>query len=125
MTSASFWPGRRVLVTGHTGFKGSWLTLWLLTLGAEVWGYALPAERGSALFLDLGLDQATENADWGNLRHRLGDVCDLESLSLYVEEAQPEVVFARLPSRWCVAATAIHWPPGPPMCRDRSTYWRH
>ena len=48
-----FWRGRRVLITGHTGFKGSWLTLWLLSLGAEVWGYALAPEPGRALFTDL------------------------------------------------------------------------
>jgi CDP-glucose 4,6-dehydratase len=89
----AFWRGRRVLLTGHTGFKGSWLTLWLLSLGAEVWGYALAPEPGRALFKDLGLDQATGNADWGHLRHRLGDVRDLEVLSRYVEEAQPMVVF--------------------------------
>ncbi len=38
--NAAFWRGKRVLVTGHTGFKGSWLTLWLNSLGAEVTGYA-------------------------------------------------------------------------------------
>ena len=41
---ASFWRGRRVLVTGHTGFKGSWLTLWLLSLGLR-WGYACRQNR--------------------------------------------------------------------------------
>ena len=89
---ASFWRGRRVLVTGHTGFKGSWLTLWLLSLGAEVWGYALSPEPGRALFTDLGLDRFTGPRDWGNLHHRLGDVCDLEALRNCVQEAQPEVV---------------------------------
>ena len=93
MLEPSFWRGRRVLITGHTGFKGSWLTLWLLSFGAELWGYALaPEPGGRALFTDLGLDQATWNADWGHLRHRLGDVCDLEALSRCVQEAQPEVV---------------------------------
>ena len=92
MLDPAFWRGRRVLVTGHTGFKGSWLTLWLLSLGAEVWGYALAPEPGRSLFTDLGLDQATGNADWGHLRHRLGDVCDLEALGRCVQEAQPEVV---------------------------------
>jgi CDP-glucose 4,6-dehydratase len=45
--SAEFWRGRKVLVTGHTGFKGAWLCLWLARLGAEVHGYALPAEAGA------------------------------------------------------------------------------
>jgi len=81
-----------VLLTGHTGFKGSWLALWLLSLGAEVWGYALAPEPGRALFTELGLDQATGHADWGQLRHWLGDVGDLQVLSRCVQDAQPQVV---------------------------------
>ena len=46
----SFWSGRRVLVTGHTGFKGSWLSLWLQDMGAQVAGYALPPATTPALF---------------------------------------------------------------------------
>ena len=42
---AGFWQGRRVFLTGHTGFKGAWLSLWLKQLGAEVWGFSLPAGR--------------------------------------------------------------------------------
>lgn len=48
--TASFWRGKRVLITGHTGFKGSWLTLWLRELGAEVTGLSLPPESDPALF---------------------------------------------------------------------------
>ena len=60
---------KRVLVTGDTGFKGSWLSLWLTELGADVTGYALPAEGGQPLFDLLGLERdlepllAQENAD--------------------------------------------------------------
>ena len=92
MLNLGFWRGRRVLLTGHTGFKGSWLTLWLLSLGAEVWGYALAPEPERSLFIDMGLDQAIGNADWGHFRHRLGDVEDLQALSSCVQEAQPQVV---------------------------------
>lgn len=92
MLEANFWRRRRVLVTGHTGFKGSWLTLWLLSLGAEVWGYSLSPEPGRALFTDLGLDQTTVHTDWGHLHHRLGNVCDLEALRSCVHEARPQVV---------------------------------
>jgi CDP-glucose 4,6-dehydratase len=80
-----FWAGRRVLVTGHTGFKGSWLSLWLLQLGAVVWGYALEPEGHRSLFGELGLDQ-------GLLHHRIGDLRELVSLQRVVEDAQPEVV---------------------------------
>ena len=92
MLNNSFWRGRRVLLTGHTGFKGSWLSLWLLSLGAEVWGYALPPEQGRALFSDLDLDQNSGHPDWGNFQHQIGDVCDLRALSRFVHEAQPQVV---------------------------------
>ena len=63
-----------------------------LSLGVEVWGYALAPEPGRALFTDLGLDQAMGHADWGYLHYHLGDVCDLEALSRCVQESQPEVV---------------------------------
>ena len=85
MLNTEFWAGRRVLLTGHTGFKGSWLSLWLLQLGAEVWGYALAPEADRSLFGELGLDQ-------GRLHHRLGDLRDLQALTEVVNDAQPEVV---------------------------------
>ena len=62
--------GKRVLVTGDTGFKGSWLSLWLTELGADVTGYALPAEGGQPLFDLLGLGRM--------IRHVDGDVRELE-----------------------------------------------
>lgn len=89
----AFWRGRKVLVTGHTGFKGSWLTLWLLTLGAEVWGYALAPEPERALFTDLGLDQEPCCGNWGRLHHHLGDVRNLEALKALAATALPQVVF--------------------------------
>ena len=92
MLNPDFWVGRRVLLTGHTGFKGSWLTLWLLILGAEIWGYALEPERARSLFRDLVLDHESGNADWGHLHHRLGDLRDLVALQRVVDDAQPEVV---------------------------------
>ena len=64
MLQSEFWNGRRVLLTGHTGFKGSWLSIWLQQVGAEVWGYALQPEPGRSLFSELGLGQ-------GQLHHRL------------------------------------------------------
>ena len=92
MLDPDFWRGRRVLLTGHTGFKGAWLLLWLQELGAQVWGYALAPEPGRSLFTDLSPDQAPGHADWGRLHHCLGDVRDLKALQLVVADAKPQVV---------------------------------
>lgn len=92
MLNSAFWRGKRVLLTGHTGFKGSWLTLWLLSLGAEIWGYALSPGLSRSLFVDLSLDQDPRKDGWGRLHHCLSDVRDLQSFRQVVEEAQPEVV---------------------------------
>jgi CDP-glucose 4,6-dehydratase len=77
--------GRRVLVTGHTGFKGAWLTEWLLALGAEVSGLALPPPTQPALFEQLGLA--------GRLAHHEGDVGDLPTVQRVVTRAAPEFIF--------------------------------
>lgn len=77
--------GARVLVTGHTGFKGSWLCEWLLSLGAEVTGFALEPETSPALFNQLGL--ATR------LRHVVGDVRCTDSVNRVVADTRPEFVF--------------------------------
>lgn len=89
----SFWRDRRVLITGHTGFKGSWLTLLLLQLGAQVWGYALPPEAHPALFVALGFEQGKASALDGTLHHQVGDINDQDTLAQYVQTVQPEVVF--------------------------------
>lgn len=83
-TLNSFWRNKRVLITGHTGFKGSWLALWLAELGAQISGVALPPETQPNLFDQLGLEQ--------RLDHRVGDVRDPDFLAALVTETQPEVV---------------------------------
>ena len=82
---ASFWSGKRVLVTGHTGFKGSWLTIWLHRLGADVTGIGLPPHSTPNLF------DAAEVAKI--CRHHICDVCAPEHFVPLVQESQPEVVF--------------------------------
>jgi CDP-glucose 4,6-dehydratase len=81
----SFWTGRRVLITGHTGFKGSWLCYWLRLLGAEVSGFALPPEQNPALFDALKLQDQVHSI--------MADISDLAAIKEALAEAQPEVVF--------------------------------
>lgn len=79
------YAGRRVLVTGHTGFKGSWLTLWLRHLEAKVTGFALPPDTTPSLFDDLNLaSQCT---------HVVGDVRDAAALTNVVKQCDPDFVF--------------------------------
>ncbi len=75
--------GRRVLITGHTGFKGSWLSLWLTRLDAKVAGYsdAIPTEPSHFTALALDLDD------------RRGDICDVAAINAVVAETRPEIVF--------------------------------
>jgi len=85
VANPAFWRGKRVLLTGHTGFKGSWLALWLAHMGARVAGYALaPATRPS-------LFEVAAVAD--GMVSGIGDVRDLERLSEFVGTRAPEVVF--------------------------------
>ena len=85
VVNPGFWQGRRVLLTGHTGFKGSWLGLWLIELGAQVVGIGLEPDSPSHLFNQLQLESRLS-------RHYLCDICDPHRLGSCVELAQPEVV---------------------------------
>lgn len=76
---------RRVLVTGDTGFKGSWLSLWLHQLGAKVLGFALPPEREKDHFNLLGLENVIE--------HVTGDIRDCTAIHKAVDGFQPEILF--------------------------------
>ena len=88
--NATLWravyAGKRVFVTGHTGFKGSWLCEWLLALEAEVHGFALEPPTEPALFDQLGLAPRLA-------RHALGDIRDREAVARAVAAAQPDFVF--------------------------------
>lgn len=80
----SFWGGRRVFLTGHTGFKGSWLALLLADLGADVTGFALAPETSPNLFELAGVAGVT--------RHMEGDICDPEALAAAMKDSRPDVV---------------------------------
>lgn len=85
MINLDFYKGKRVLVTGHTGFKGTWLCRMLLLAGADVTGYSLPPEGATNLF---ELSQVE-----GRIHSVIGDVRNLQYLNQVFDEAQPEIVF--------------------------------
>lgn len=84
MTDPAFWRGKRVFLTGHTGFKGAWASLLLRRLGASVYGYALPPDHQSSLFVTARI------AD--DIRQRFADIRDLSTLCAALSEAEPDIV---------------------------------
>ena len=80
------YKGQRVLVTGHTGFKGSWLCEWLVSLGAEVYGYSLNPPTRPSLFNQLHLAHRIKE-------HRIGDIRDLDALTRFMQHVKPAFVF--------------------------------
>src|SRR6185437_9306306 len=85
MSFGGAFSGKTILVTGHTGFKGSWLTFWLRRLGADVIGFSNNVPTRPSLFEALKLET--------DIRHVLGDVRDLGSLRELVHSVQPDFVF--------------------------------
>src|ERR1039457_6288390 len=84
MLNSEFWKGKKVFLTGHTGFKGSWLCLWLYSLGAEVAGYALDPPTSPSLFQLAGVDELVISV--------IADVRDLDRLKAEMLKASPEIV---------------------------------
>ena len=80
----NFWPGKRVFITGHTGFKGSWLALWLQSAGAQVQGLALAPPTSPSLF------NAARVGD--GLAHTLADIRDFDAVATAMRRFQPEIV---------------------------------
>lgn len=79
----SIYKGKKVLLTGHTGFKGSWMAFWLQYLGAEVIGYSLPANTNPNHFELLNLD----------LESHFNDICDLDKLTKVINDSNPDIIF--------------------------------
>jgi CDP-glucose 4,6-dehydratase len=84
MVDRSFWAGRTVLLTGHTGFKGSWISLWLQSMGAKVVGYALAPPTDPSLFAVAKVAEGMTSIE--------GDVRDLSALAKAFEKHRPEIV---------------------------------
>ena len=83
-TNSEFWRRKRVLVTGHTGFKGSWLSLWLQSMGATLRGIALEPPTDPALFEVARVAEGME--------HRIVDIRDFDSVRTEIDEFRPEIV---------------------------------
>ena len=85
MVTDYFWKNKKVLVTGHTGFKGSWLATWLINLEAEVYGYALDPYTTPSLFNQLNLSE--------KLHNKIADIRNKQELTSYIKLVQPHVIF--------------------------------
>lgn len=83
--SPSFWNGKRVFMTGHTGFKGGWLSLWLISMGAKVTGYALAPNSIPNFFQVVKVGEIIEES-------HIGDIRDLQKLQKAMLRARPEIV---------------------------------
>jgi CDP-glucose 4,6-dehydratase len=79
------WAGKRVFLTGHTGFKGGWLALWLAQMGAQIHGYALPPSTMPSLFAAAGVERVLE--------HQIADIRDAGTLNRAMRAFAPDVVF--------------------------------
>lgn len=84
MVNATFWKGKKVFLTGHTGFKGSWLSIWLHAMGAEVTGYALEPPTEPSLFVQAKVAELVTSV--------IADVRDLERLKTEMQNASPDIV---------------------------------
>ena len=89
------YSGRRVLITGHTGFKGSWMSLWMIGLGAHVCGYSNGIPTVPSLF------ESSELA--AHLRHEVGDIRDHGKLNKLIQDFKPDFIFHLAAQRagWC------------------------
>ena len=106
-----FWHDKRVLLTGHTGFKGSWLSLWLQSLGANLLGYSLPPPTDPSLYALAAVGRGMQSIS--------GDVVDLEHLRRVMGDFQPQIVFHLAAQSLVPAPMPIRLAHFPPTCWER------
>ena len=116
MLNRSFWKGRRVFLTGHTGFKGSWLSLWLHSLGADVTGYALDPPTQPNLFEQASVADRSAPI--------VGDIRDFPRSRLRSPSAAPKLSFTWRRSPSCAVATKTRSKPTPRTSWVRFISWR-
>lgn len=85
MAFSNIYKGKKVLITGHTGFKGSWLSTWLVMMGAEVYGYSDEIPTNPSMFETLKLED--------KIHHKFGDVRDKAAFNSFVQEVKPDFLF--------------------------------
>lgn len=85
MINPDFWKNKKVLITGHTGFKGSWLSMWLMSLGADIKGFALAPHTEFSLYDECNLSQ--------NMQSEFGDIRNYETLLSSIKAFNPDIVF--------------------------------
>jgi CDP-glucose 4,6-dehydratase len=79
-----FWKNKKVFLTGHTGFKGSWLSIWLREMGAKVTGYSIDYPTNPSLFIKAGLENKMD--------HKIGDIRDYNSLLKAIQDSSPDIL---------------------------------
>ena len=84
MSVSNFWKNKKVFLTGHTGFKGSWMAIWLSHLGAEVKGYSLEPPTNPSLFVEAKVESLIES--------EINDIRDYKKLSLSIKNFSPDIV---------------------------------
>lgn len=84
VVNPAFWKGKKVFLTGHTGFKGSWLSLWLQSMGAKVKGFALDPPTTPSLFEQAGVAAGMES--------EIGDICDLDVIMASMNSFNPDIL---------------------------------
>ena len=84
MVDPNFWNGKRVFITGHTGFKGSWLSIWLTSMGSIVKGYSLQPPTSPSLYVEAKVDELIESS--------IGDIRNQEELANSMLLFDPEIL---------------------------------